>query len=821
MTSNKNSVYNITSKKISTAIDLIGIRLPSFNSEIKEKLTILKTDLENHSFALELEKAKKVFEHPQIESLIILYIQYLLLQNIFKKNLKNRITYDKVVNKVISVIETHFADLSDEASIYDIVQMLNYMFNFCNSDFKDCNFKKIILEDFPRIFEDRIDAHIRKLTKQIEFFIEEEFIFPKRNFDGIKNHYNGVLKRLNQNGFIYLLGEYGFDEFYIPPILIKNRPQSILFSNSAFFRSDDDIDEFRKNWIRIFDSDNIIYVIGGAGFGKSLFLKNLINNYSKLHINKINDYLVIYCDLKTYYTNGDINKKTVLDFLEESMINITGVEQISKDMIDYYLKMGRCLILLDALDEVPKTKRNELHKKIVAYFSTCNPSNKICITSRSRGFIPQEKVDVMEILPLTFKDIEDYINKMIDLKKFKKSNKRKFLEQAKVLVDKNFLNNFLVLSLLVSIYKAEKALPENKIDLYKKCFEYIAKIREEENSNTGYNWEILSPILKDSTFISLSVLAAPNNKDIDRNIIEERLLKQYKTKYSNEAQTENAIKEFLDFCSNRTELFVPASVDDKFKFFHRSFFEYFYSRYIYQQSDIKEMYNLMSIFDIDSEIFELTVALVKNDNEEKYQNLIEYIFGIVEEEFNQSKISFNGFKILTMAMQVVDDAYYISKYFDLIIEKNQILDEKIVYQLNQKIISICINKVITKDECKKDVFISTYANRCVCYFLEWLSYTNRFEPSFEEYLESSNARAPYIIHHNKKYPFFVRVFSENDLLFDLIEKQLEKPFKDLCNYDQIYFMRKKRSQLKKGYDIYKKYSSKDIKRIIKFLADSI
>ena len=149
MTSNKNSVYNITSKKISTAIDLIGIRLPSFNSEIKEKLTILKTDLENHSFALDLEKAKKVFEHPQIESLIILYIQYLLLQNIFKKNLKNRITYDKVVNKVISVIETHFADLSDEASIYDIVQMLNYMFNFCNSDFKDCNFKKIILEDFP------------------------------------------------------------------------------------------------------------------------------------------------------------------------------------------------------------------------------------------------------------------------------------------------------------------------------------------------------------------------------------------------------------------------------------------------------------------------------------------------------------------------------------------------------------------------------------------------------------------------------------------------------------------------------------------------
>ena len=84
--------------------------------------------------------------------------------------------------------------------------------------------------------------------------------------------------------------------------------------------------------------------------------------------------------------------------------------------------------------------------------------------------------------------------------------------QAQVLIDKHFLTNFLTLSLMVNIYKAERELPENKIELYKKCFEYIAKKREmEKGSRNSYDWDKVSVLMKDSTFISLSTLAAPNN----------------------------------------------------------------------------------------------------------------------------------------------------------------------------------------------------------------------------------------------------------------------------------------------------------------------
>jgi len=121
------------------------------------------------------------------------------------------------------------------------------------------------------------------------------------------------------------------------------------------------------------------------------------------------------------------------------------------------------------------------------------------------------------------------------------------IDKWETFITLTFLNNFLVLSLLVNIYKAEKELPENKIDLYKKCFEYIAKKREEEKSKTGYNWKNIYPLMKDSTFINLSILAAPNNRDVERKQIETLLLNQYKTNIEMKRKQNVRLRNFWSF----------------------------------------------------------------------------------------------------------------------------------------------------------------------------------------------------------------------------------------------------------------------------------
>jgi len=708
-----------------------------FYGEIKENI------IENYSAEkktllyicddVDLTWVKNFLGFPQISNLLIANLQYTLDRKLIEiyglSEKKQEFVIGDITTHVLAIINEHFNDKSEEEIII-IKTFLEILVVSCSQirlegtlydNNKIIDNKRLYLDNYWRAYLDKyIKTDVYKLIEKIKYELQKEFIPQNSRYNSIREKYLRALRQYYQMQFVYMLGDCKFGEFYIPPIILNSGYYRDLMHIGIMDRVNrKQYKKVREEWKHIFSLNDIIYIVGGPGFGKTLFLRYLINNSTKLDINGSNEYLVIYCDLKTFYTRGKKNKKSILDFLQESMIDITGFdeEEISKDFIQYYLDVGRCIVLLDALDEVPKEKREELHKKIVAFFTTStNPNNKICITSRDRGFLPQGDIEVLEICPLTTIDIKDYLDKMIALKKFKKDDKEHFMDQAQILIEKNFLNNFLALSLLVSIYRSENKLPENKTNLYKKCFEYIAKERElEEKNETGFDWKIVAPLMKESTFISLSTLGVPNNNDVSRKAVEELLLEQYKIKFTDEAETECAIKEFLEFCSNRTDIFVPAATDDKFKFFHRSFFEYFYSRYIHQCATVEEMYDLMYVFDVDSEVFELTVALVKEDNETKYQRLVMYLFEKAEEGLQLEKETYTAFHILTLAMQVIDDAYFKQRYFSLVINNFVKLTSYQAKNINNKLVLTWIINAIEDKKDNLELFEETYGKKSIVY----------------------------------------------------------------------------------------------------------
>lgn len=829
----KENLYTIGRRYLDRAMQDSNIRIRIFDYLDIKKQILLEFEKEqarlvDMSQSVDIAQLKKFIKLPQISNTLIAYLQYTTYSSLFrisKKNIKEsqkEILIGDVINYFLQVIETNFTDMP-EPTIIALKSFMDILTNTCASfALGDPEFSRFLFtEKYENIhslgISGRFNVHIginvpkflNNTSNKIKYEINSEFIPLNSNYNNLRSIYTKAMKSVYQMGFVYLLGECKFNEFYIPPLIINLNSYKEIFQNYEIFQQIDKekYRKFRDEWRNIFVSNDIIYVVGGPGFGKSLFLKNIINNYSKLNIDSSEEYLLIYCDLKSFYSKGNPNKKSVIDFLQESMINSTGLDEeyLSKEFIQYHIDLGRCVILLDALDEVPKEVRGELHKKLVGYFSTCNPNNKICITSRDRGFLPQADIEVFEIFPLTTMDIEDYLDKMISLNRFKKDDKKCFMEQAQVLIDKNFLNNFLVLSLLVSIYKSEKKLPENKTNLYKKCFEYIAKEREiEEKDQTGFNWKNVAPLMKDSTFISLSTLGVPNNDDIDRKDVEKLLLEQYRTKYGDEAETECAIKEFLEFCSSRTELFVPSSVDDKFKFFHRSFFEYFYSRYIHQCATVEEMYELMSVFDVDSEVFELTVALVKEDNEVKYQKLILHLLSKIEEELNATPKVYTAFYILTLAMQVIDDAYFKQRYFDIIINYSASIISKNTDNLNQRLITTWVSNMIDGHPENLELFKERYEDKCIIYLLRLFSKLPRevFKaikvntddmPFFANYSFMTNLRSA---------PFYVPVYVKYVDIFEKMESYKEASINKIIeNFHNL--SRGKRSDIKKGLSMYK------------------
>lgn len=787
---------------------------------------------------------KKFLRFPQISNLIIAYLQYLLDLKILKAYRSVEEPPGFVIGDIIAhvagIINEYFNDKSEQ-EILVIKTFLEILATSClnvrleeilirNVRFMDG--KKVYLDSYLRDYPDKMfELDVHKAIEKIRYELQKEFRPQNSKYNGVKEIYLKTLKQFYQMQFVYMLGDCKFVEFYIPPLILNSKRYRDLLHIGILDRINiAQYKKIREEWKHIFALNDIIYIVGGPGFGKSLFLRYLINNSTKLNLNNCNEYLVIYCDLKTFYTRGKKSKKSILDFLQESMIATTGIdeERISKDFIQYYLDLGRCVVLLDALDEVPKEVRGELHKKVVAFFSTSNPSNKICITSRDRGVLPQGDIEMYEICPLTTMDIEEYLDKMILLKKFKKDDKKHFMAQAQILIDKNFLNNFLVLSLLVSIYRSENKLPENKTNLYKKCFEYIAKEREiEEKDETGFNWENVAPLMKDSTFISLSTLGVPNNNDVSRDAVEELLLEQYKIRFNDGAKTECAIKEFLDFCSSRTEIFVPATTDDKFKFFHRSFFEYFYSRYIHQCSTVEEMYDLMYGFDVDSEVFELTVALVKEDNETKYQKLVMYLFKKAEECLHIETESYAAFHILTLAMQVIEDAYFKQRYFELVINNYKELTSYKAEDINTKLVLTWVTNAIEDKNENLELFKKAYEKDSITYV--WTIFSNlpkdqvsktKIENAVkkEEIRENddvSNSDFPIytefrgfvdysFISSMTTAPFYVQVYKKYFNIFEKLESYNNMPIKKVFESLNV-LSRGQRSMVKRGISVYRSF----------------
>lgn len=616
----------------------------------------------------------------------------------------------------------------------DNLELLDYLvinaIEYCANSIKEID-KNIVSEFFMDFFNLSRKYYYDNLSisqKSIVFFVNEKLeklekiilssinykVEINPDFNIVAEEYKRFLKRNNNMCLIYGFAEVKISQCYVLPDLIGHRGMEKIEFESQGTKHEIEIPSIEEiAWNNIFEKNNIVYLIGGAGYGKSLYLQYLINYYDQLNIKNINEFIVLYCDLKTYYNNKNKHPYPIVNFLADSAIESTGLgeDKIKPEFINYYLNSGRCIILFDALDEVPKHQRAKLHNLITSFFVENNLNNKICITSRARGFFPKHEIEVYEIAELNRTQIMTYLNKMVSLKFFKKDDIPLFLQQADDLQDKKFLNSFLLLSLLVNIFKAEKKLPQTKVDLYRKCFDYMAKDREMTKSefDEKYDWKKISNLMKDSTFIELACLAAPNNANIKENQIIDRLSHLYEKKYGCYVNAEDAVIKFLSFCSERTELFVPATEDKTYKFFHRSFFEYFYARYICTNFfTATKIYKEFLKFDIDTEIYELTVSIIKNDKEELYQDLVEYIFKRVNESLSKAKTSYKDINILVSVLQTVDEKFYKIKFSKLFLEYFDTLCSDNLCIRDEYALQIILDEALMEDQ----ELLEMYIDKC-------------------------------------------------------------------------------------------------------------
>lgn len=712
---------------------------PIYKDKIQKRITLFFSEYEGSLF--DSSTFAEYLKLPQVSDTIKNYICYIAAG----KYAKGQKTLTKETDVVRYLTENALALYDDQLTVPDRREIENFFTGFFDTA-REFYLSCLNIRDQALIFF--INQKIASMEERLQKSISRNVKKKNSNYENILRNYDAIIKKKNQSLFVYGYRELKLEDFYVVPRLAKNisgEPGGPIEAGSSFVIDKNTVCTYTD----IFRTDNIAYVIGGAGYGKSILLKNIIVNYRKMYLNNEKEHLVIYCDLKSFYKNPQGSTPSVNDFLIESIVEESGMsrQDITEDFINYYLSIGRVIILLDALDEVPRQYRERLHKKITSYFLTCNPNNKVCITSRDRGFYPQNEIEVFQILPLNTEEIEKYLNNMIRLHYFNESDKAAFLKQANALSQRKFLTSFLILSLLVSIFQAEKELPQTKTELYSKCFYYISRDREREKSELDkkYNWTDIMKLMKDNTFIELSKLACPNNKNISEETILNHLSRHYKSKFGSVDKAETAVMEFLKFCSERTELFVPAQQDGTYRFFHRSFFEYFYSKYISKLRSPEAIVREFKKFDTDSEVYELTAAILKNEDESLYQKLIEHMLRQTEAELKAEKPKAVMLNCLILVMQVVDDEEYIRGFCDLLLKHSDILDkEKLTklrmppaFILNMNIANQLLHRYARSDTGLSQRFFKKYRSSA---FREAITYLSAFEVN----LKKSPERQTYI-----------------------------------------------------------------------------
>ncbi|KAL9950413.1 hypothetical protein ACROYT_G042902 [Oculina patagonica] len=340
--------------------------------------------------------------------------------------------------------------------------------------------------------------------------------------------------------------------------------------------------------------DAMVLVEGSPGIGKTTFCLKLSYDWANEKIPKEFSFPVfqLVLLLKCRDIQGD-----VMEAISEQLLPEDTDEKFKKEIMDYikdFHNQEKILIILDGLDELPRTAEKHvdklLHRRIL-------PFCYVLATSRQeRGIVVRQQVDfdiLLQIKGFTKKDAFDYIKKHFS--HFGPEHLSKGKRLIKAIKEKSFLHalrsnplNLLLLCVVFEHHQGE--LPSSRTELYQiivQCLlrRYCAK----HNLEAPDDGKALEKQFEDS-LLALGELAWRCLQEDRFSFREEEL-----------ARFESNIK---DLAARKLGLvFKEASVkrinpQHEYHFFHKTFQEYLAATYLTHKI-LKEQLNVFREYGLD------------------------------------------------------------------------------------------------------------------------------------------------------------------------------------------------------------------------------
>ena len=332
---------------------------------------------------------------------------------------------------------------------------------------------------------------------------------------------------------------------------------------------------------RLTDDHNLV-ILGEPGSGKSTLLRYLALSCAQSE--SADPLLPVFLPLRAYAGGEDILiADSALTFAEEEL-QVAMPDGFFEDA----LGSGRCLVCLDALDEVPAVQRYDIVRK-VERLAGRYPDSRFIVTSRHAGYddapLGEKIFTRYDIQPMDDDDIAAFIDRLCAGDRERAQNLRNVLNANPSI--KALASNPLLLTILGLVYREDQreGLPLKTAGLYKRA---IAELLNDEDFEVDrdtrnstffkYREDILVAVAYYlHTQGSETIGRNPLAREVARFLINEDGINMGPREARLQAQA------FVELAEQRTGLLLGEQVGraTEFRFLHSTFREYLAAQHIY------------------------------------------------------------------------------------------------------------------------------------------------------------------------------------------------------------------------------------------------
>jgi HEAT repeat protein len=248
--------------------------------------------------------------------------------------------------------------------------------------------------------------------------------------------------------------------------------------------------------------------IGPSGIGKTTLLKYITYIKTRDCLSFQNTEIPIYIPLRNFGANLGL-KDLIISSLEKGGFNASS-EELSE-----LLQKHSFFFLLDAFDEVQEKYLEDLKREIEDFVG--RGSHKFIVTSREIRAINLPRSSRFLINSLEQNEIENLLELYFGGERFRfwsEIERKGLVEESK---------NTLLLTLMILIYKEDRALPPSRTKIVGKNVEKIKEWEESkgERLTNGLSWEVKEKILSE---LAYKILVTQKNLTLSKKQVDSVLI---------------------------------------------------------------------------------------------------------------------------------------------------------------------------------------------------------------------------------------------------------------------------------------------------------